>query len=204
MSRLGMVLCTALAMIIMVMSNSYAESTTDIKLAPSGTYQIDSSHTSITFKINHLGFSFYTGRFDKFESSLDLNSAAPDQSRLDVTIYPNSIDTDNAKLEEDLRGDRWFNVIKYPSATFHLTKIERTGGTTGKITGDFTLMGVTHTLVLDTVFVGTGIHPFTKKQVVGFRATGTLHRSDYKLTNMIPMVGDDVILEIETEFDKAD
>jgi len=192
------------ALALMAVSPAFAEATTDIKNAPSGTYQIDPSHTSVTFKVNHLGFSYYTGRFDKVEASLDLNSNTPEQSHLDVTLYPNSVDTDNAKLEEELRGDKWFDVIKYPVATFHATKIERTGNNTGKITGDFTLMGVTHTVVLDTLFVGTGTHPFTKKQVVGFRATAVLHRSDYRLTNLIPMVGDDVTLQIETEFNKAD
>jgi polyisoprenoid-binding protein YceI len=169
----------------------------------SGVYEMDTSHASITFKINHLGFSRYTGRFDKMEGTLNFDAATPEKSGLDVTIYPNSINTNNVKLEEELRGDPWFNVIKYPRATFHATKVERTGATTGKITGDFTLMGVTRSVTLDTVLVGNGKHPMNGKQVLGFSATGTLHRSDYKLSNFLPMVGDDVTLEIEAEFDSA-
>ena len=171
-------------------------------LPPSGAYLLDLNHASVTFKINHLGFSHFTGRFDKLEGSLNLNADDPSQSALDVTIYPNSVDTNNVKLEEELRDDKWFNVIKYPRATFHATRIERTGPTTAKITGDFTLMGQTHTVVLDTTLVGEGIHMMTKKQVAGFSATATIKRSDYGLTNLLPMVGDDVKLEIEAEFDK--
>ena len=177
------------------------------KAAPSGTYQIDPSHASVTFKINHLGFSHYTGRFNKLEGTLNFNSSAPEQSALDATIYVNSVDTNNVKLEEELRGDKWFDVIQFPRATFHATKIERTGATTGKITGDLTLKGKTHTITLDASFIGTGIHPFTKKQVIGFSATTVLHRSDYGVSNLLPMVGDDVTLQIEAEFNavgKAD
>lgn len=181
-----------------------AETGPAIASAPSGLYQIDASHASITFKILHMGFSHYTGRFDKMEATLNLDNTAPDKSELNVTIYPNSVDTNNAKLEEELREDKWFNVIKFPRATFRSTKIEVTGPTTGKITGDFTLLGVTHTLTLDTTLVGVGQNFFTKKAVVGFSATGVVHRSDYGFTNAIPMIGDDVTLGIEAEFDKAE
>lgn len=170
----------------------------------SGTYQLDPSHASITFKINHLGFSRYTGRFDKMEATLNYNAAAPEQSGLDVTVYPNSIDTNNAKLEEELRDEKWFSVIKFPRATFQSTKIERTGPTTGKLTGDFTLLGVTHTLTLDVTLVGQGIHPMNKKSVLGFSAVGSFNRSDYGFTNFLPMIGDNVTLEIEAEFDKTE
>lgn len=183
-------------------TGALAEATTDLTKAPSGVYQIDPNHASVTFKIVHMGFSRYTGRFDKLEGTLNFNSAAPEQSSLDITVYPNSVDTNNAKLEEELRGDKWLDVIKYPRSTFHVTKIERTGPTTGKITGDLTLMGTTHSLILDATLVGTGDNFFSKKPVIGVSAIGTMKRSDFGFSNMIPMVGDEVTLEIEAEFDK--
>ena len=73
---------------------------------PPGAYQLDPNHASITFKINHMGFSHYTGRFDKMEATLDFNSGAPEQSSLNVTIYPNSVNTNNAKLEEQRSARR--------------------------------------------------------------------------------------------------
>lgn len=173
-------------------------------LPPSGTYQMDPNHASVTFKINHLGFSRYTGRFDKMEATLNFNSAAPEQSSLEVTVYPNSVDTNNVKLEEELRGDKWLNVIQYPRATFRSTKIERTSPSTGKVTGEFTLLGQTHTVVLDTTLIGAGEHPMLKKPVLGFSATTVIHRSEYGFNNFLPMIGDDVSLEIEAEFDKVD
>jgi polyisoprenoid-binding protein YceI len=181
-----------------------ADAAADAKNMPAGAYQLDPAHASITFKINHLGFSHYTGRFDKMEAMLNFNNDAPEQSALNVTVYPNSIDTNNAKLEEELRGDKFFDVIKYPRATFQSTKVELTGPTTGRVTGDFTFLGVTHPLTLDVTLIGAGTHPMDNKKVVGFSATGTIHRSDFGLQNLIPMVGDDVTLEIEAEFDKVE
>jgi polyisoprenoid-binding protein YceI len=190
-------------MMTLVTAPSAGAETVDIKDMPAGAYQLDPNHTSITFKINHLGFSRYTGRFDKMEATLNFNNGAPEQSALDVTVYPNSIDTNNAKLEEELRGDKFFDVIKFPRATFQSTKIERTGPTTGKVTGDFTLLGVTHSLTLDVTLIGAGKRPMDGMQVIGFSATGTFHRSDYGLQNLLPLLGDDVTLEIESEFDKT-
>ena len=199
-------LCTALLVVLAAAPTpvARADAAPDVKEMPAGAYQIDPNHASITFKINHLGFSHYTGRFDKMEATLNFNIGALEQSALNVTIYPNSVNVNNAKLEEELRGDKFFDVIKYPRATFQSTKIERTGPTTGKVTGDFTFMGATHTVTLDTTLVGAGKRAMDGKLVIGFSATGTIRRSDYGLTNLVPMVGDDVTLEIEAEFDKAD
>jgi len=171
---------------------------------PAGTYALDPRHTCVIFKISHWGFSHFTGRFDTVEGSMGYDPAAPDQISLDVTIYPNDIDTNDKELDDDLRGSNWFDVIKFPRATFHATKIERTGDMTSKITGDFTLRGVTHTLVLDTTLIGAGTMPLTGDQVMGFSAVGTFDRSDYGMNNPEPFVGDEVTLQIDTEFDKKD
>lgn len=179
-----------------------ADVSLDPKSAPFGIYKIDPDHTSVTFKINHLGFSHFTGRFDRIEGQMSFNNSQPEQSTLDLAVYPNSINVNNAKLEEDLRGDKWFNVIKFPRATFHATHIDRTGAITGKVTGDFTLLGMKRQLTLDVTFIGTGMNSFTHQQVLGFSAIGSFDRSDYGLSNLLPMLGNEVVLEIETEFDK--
>lgn len=181
-----------------------ADANTEAKDLTSGTYLLDPNHASVTFKINHLGFSHYTGRFDKMEGTLNFNAASPEQSAVNLTVYPNSVDTNNAKLEEELRGENYLNVIKFPRATFQSTKIDRTSPTTAKVTGDFTFLGVTRQLVFDVTFVGGGQHPMLKKPVLGFSASGSFKRADYGLQNLLPMVGDDVSLQIEAEFDKND
>ncbi len=176
----------------------------EAKLPPSGTYQLDPNHASITFKVNHLGFSRYTGRFDKIEGTLNFNNAVPEQSTLDMAVYPNSINSNNIKLEEELRGDKWLNVIKFPRATFHSIQIERLGPVTAKMTGELSLMGVTRRTSFTVTLVGAGESVVSKKSVLGFSATGVIRRSDYGLDNLLPMIGDEVTLQIEAEFDRVD
>jgi len=179
-----------------------ADVSLDITTAPYGLYKIDPDHTSVSFKINHLGLSHYMGRFDRVEGYMNFNNNVPEQSNINIVVYPNSIDVNNPKLEETLRTDKWFNVIQFPQATFRSTRIDRTGAMTGKVTGDFTLLGIRRPMTLDVTFVGTGTNIFDKHQVIGFTAVGTFDRSNFGMSNLLPMLGNQVVLEIETEFDK--
>jgi polyisoprenoid-binding protein YceI len=168
---------------------------------PGGVYKLDPLHTSVTFKIDHLGFSHFTGRFDKVAGQLVLDPAAPENSTLEVAIVPGSVDTNDAELDQDLCGENWFDTLKYPQAGFKATGIRMESGH-AFIDGDFTLHGVTHHLTLDTVLVGAGDDPMTGAKVIGISAHGGFDRSAYGVPNLEPFVGDHVDLQIESEFDK--
>ena len=175
----------------------------DLAKAEGGHYTIDKSHAKIVFSINHLGFSTYYGIFNDFAGSLDLDSAAPAKSALSVTINVAGIVTTDRKLDAKLKSDAFFDVAKFPKATFKSTSIEVTGEGTGKLTGDLTLHGVTKPVTLDVTFNGSGTPPMTKIYVAGFDAVGTLKRSDFGIKNFVPLVGDDVKLLISCEFDRV-
>jgi polyisoprenoid-binding protein YceI len=172
------------------------------KNMPAGIYALDSKHSSIIFRVSHLGFSHFTGRFDKIAGTLDYKPDAPEKSSLDATINVNSIDTNDGELDETLHSENWFDTLKFPRAEFHARHIDITGPNTGKIMGDFTLHGVTHDLALDVTFVGAGTMPVLGGQVMGFTATGIVYRSAYGIDNLEPLVGDEVTLQIDAEFDK--
>jgi len=172
--------------------------------APAGTYKLDPHHTSIIFTINHLGFSSFVGRFDRMEGEYKFDGAAPEKSSLDVTVFPDSVDTNVSDLDEALQGENWFSTLKFPRATFHATHISMTGEGSATITGDFTLHGVTHVLALDVLLTGAGEMPMVGTKVMGFHATGRFKRSAYGISNLRPMVGDDVLLDINCEFDKEE
>ena len=175
----------------------------DLMKAEGGHYTIDKSHAKIVFSINHLGFSTYYGNFNDFAGSLDLDPAAPAKSALSVTINVAGIVTTNRALDKKLKSDAFFDVAKFPEATFKSTAIEVTGEGTGKLTGDLSLHGVTKPVTLDVTFNGSGTPPMTKIYVAGFDAVGTLKRSDFGIKNFVPLVGDDVKLLISCEFDRA-
>jgi len=175
---------------------------------PAGHYVLDKTHASVVAKIKHMGFSNYQFRFTKVDASFDYDPKAPEASKISVTIDPASVDTSTGadafglKFNKELAGDGWLEANKFPTATFVSTKVEPGAAQTGKVYGDFTLHGVTKPIVLDVTFngVGSGFVPGSVK--TGFSASTTIKRSEFGVSKYVPLVGDDVQLNIEVEFDK--
>lgn len=193
-------LALAAPVVTLAVSFHSAHAAAEANTAATGTYTVDPAHTSITFKVNHLGFSNFTARFDKVDGRLDYDNANVENSKVDIVIDPASIDTNVTKLDEELKADNALNVKKFPIMIFKSTKVTRTGATTGTIAGEFTMLGVTKPVNLNVTLIGAGQHPMKKTSVIGFSATGKLNRSDFGLKNWLPMVGDEVVFVIETEF----
>ncbi len=168
-----------------------------------GVYRIDQGHATIMFSLNHLGYAPYYGRFNKFDGILQVDSKTAKQSSVHVTIDPSSIDTNHAVLEEKLRGENYFNVEKFPAITFASTAIMQTGATTGRMTGDLTLLGKTLPVTLDVAWTGGGMNSFSGKYTLGFTASGAIKRSEFGMTEGVPYVGDEVTLTIAAEFNHA-
>ncbi len=173
-------------------------------LAPEakGTYTLDRSHANVLFRISHLGYSQYIGRFNTLDAKLDLDTQDLTRSQLTATITPASVDVNNPELQDKLRGADFFNVTQYPEIRFVSRKVVRTGRNTGVITGDLTLLDVTRPLTLNVTFNNGGMNPYASVYTLGFSATGTLKRSEWGMKAFIPQVGDDVTITIEAEFHK--
>ena len=153
-------------------------------------YDLDPNHTRIDFSWTHFGFSHPMGRFDP---------ADPTKSSVTVTIPIDSIDTGVAKLDAHLKTDEFFDVAKYPTATFKSTRVERSGEHGLKVTGDLTLHGVTKPVVLDVTVNKVGRHPMAGRDAAGFDASATIKRSDFGISNYVPNVSDEIRLSISTE-----
>lgn len=195
---------TALAMLSTsaFAAGEWAPPSTALDTVPSGIYTLDKSHASITFTIKHLGFSNYTARFDGIDAKLDFDAKDVTNSKLEVTIDTGSTSVNNAKMEEKWDSDTFFNIAKFPTATFKATKIEKTSATQGIITGDFTMLGVTKPVTLRTTFNGAGFNAYAGANVLGFSAIGKLNRSDFGMKEYLPAVSDEVKFYIEVEFNQ--
>jgi polyisoprenoid-binding protein YceI len=169
-----------------------------------GTYRLDKSHANIIFKLSHLGYSDYIGRFNDFDATLTLDAAKPATSKVEATIKPKSVDTNNETLEGKLKGEHYFNADQFPEIKFVSTTLKQTGVNKGVMMGDLTLLGVSKPVSLDVTFVGAGQNPYASVYTVGFRATGTIKRSDWGMKTLVPQVGDEVQLLIEAEFHKVE
>lgn len=162
-------------------------------------FTFDKAHTQIFFSVSHLGFSYSTGKFTDFDGSFTFDEEKPESSKVDVTIDTNSLTMDDEAWEKHLKNEDFFNVEKFPAMTFKSSQIEKTGDKTGRLTGDLTLLGVTKPVTLDVIFNKGGIHPYSKKYVAGFSATGKLNRSEFGMEYGLPGIGDEVNITIEVE-----
>jgi polyisoprenoid-binding protein YceI len=162
-------------------------------------YEFDKDHTTILFHVNHIGFSDMIGKFSAFNGSFDFDPAAPEKSKIDVTIDPAGIRTSSTKLDSELQNDKFFNTAKFPSIHFVSVSVTKTGDNTGDVIGNVTLLGVTKPVTLHVHFNKGDYHPMTKMFTAGFSADASFKRSDFGMNAFIPMVGDDVRIEIQTE-----
>ena len=162
-------------------------------------YELDPAHTSVIVTWTHFGFSHPTADIPDTKGTLVFDSENPTASRVDITLPITHIDSHVAALTKEFKGAEYFDTAKYPTATFHSTKVVAKGNNTFDVEGNLTLKGITKPVTLHATLNKQGEHPMVKKQAIGFDATGTIKRSDFKLDKYVPAVGDDVTLTISTE-----
>jgi len=163
-------------------------------------YQLDPTHTSVTATWNHFGFSNPTASFSDVSGSLSFDDKNPEKSSVSVSIPVKTVDTRVPALTEEFLNEAdYFDVAKYPTATFRSTKVTAKGANQYDVTGELTIKGVTKPVVLHAVLNKQGEHPMTKKPAIGFNASTVIKRTDFNMGKYAPYVSDEVTLTITTE-----
>ena len=168
-----------------------------------GAYKIEPTHTRVLFSVSHMGFTTWYGDFSDASGALVLDPMHPDSSRLDVTIPMSSISTTNAKLDGELKSADWFDVARFPTASFRSTSVRVVGQGQADVTGELTLHGVTRAETLRVSFNGAGQNPLDHAYTAGFEVRGQIKRSEFGVSKYVPLVGDTVDLIISAAFEKA-
>ena len=182
-------------------------STIAITPIPTGTWTVDASHSSVEFRVKHLGISTVRGSFREFAGSLEIGEDIT-ASKITGTINPASIDTGEPKRDEHLRSADFFDVDDNPEITFESTSIEPVGDGEFRVTGNLTLHGVTGEITLDAEVTGTEQDPWGNTRV-GLEAQGELNRGEYgmkfnqALGSGNVMVSDKVRITVEVSAVKA-
>jgi len=144
-------------------------------------YEIDASHSTVGFKIRHLAISSVPGRFGDFLGTIEFDPKNIDKSHTEASIAIKSINTDNKKRDDHLKGADFFDEAKHPAISFKTTKVEPVSESTFKATGDLMMHGVTKPVTLDVEYTGSATDPWGNKRV-GFAATTSLSRKDFGIT----------------------
>jgi len=154
--------------------------------AMSADYVIDSkgAHASIQFRVKHLGYSWLTGRFNKFDGQFSYDPEAPENTTIEVNIDPASIDSNHAERDKHLRGKDFLHVRKYRTSKFVSTGLAVMSDGKMVLTGDFTLHGHTHSIQLQITEIGEGKDPWGGYRQ-GFTGSTVINTSDYGMKSML-------------------
>lgn len=167
-----------------------------------GDYKIDPQHTTVLFKINHMGMSTFVGRFNKVDASLLFDPKHIENAKLSAIISIESLDVNNKSLEDDLRGSSWFDAKKFPQAFFVTTSVQAIDAKRARFIGDLTLHGITSPIALDVTFNGGGDNILTGRYTLGFSAVSSIKRSVFGMDYLVPAIADTVDIEVFAEFQK--
>lgn len=166
--------------------------------ANTSTWISDPAHSEVDFVVTHLGISNVHGRFGKVAATIVYDEADVTRSSVTATIDISTVDTSEDARNNHLKTPAFFDVVKFPTATFASTSVAKSGdGLT--VNGNLTLHGVTKPVVLKVEGPTGPVQGMDHKQHAGFSATTTINRMDFGIGPSFPgsTVGDEVKLSID-------
>lgn len=162
-------------------------------------WEIDPSHTHVSFQVGHLGLTHTPGIFRKIEGQVTYDDKNVEASNVTLSIDTASIDTVNLPRDGDLRGEAWFDAEKNPKITFASTSVRRVDDKNYVISGKLTVRGKTLPVDFNTVLTNRAVNPFLKVPMVGFVGSARIKRSDFGMTQYPAVIADEVDLKIALE-----
>ncbi len=173
-------------------------------IASAQTYNVEPGHTYPSFEADHMGLSFWRGKFTKTSGKVVLDRGSRTGGSIDILIDASTVDFGHQKMNEKARGDEMFNVAKFPTITYKSTALKFDGDKLVGVDGEMTLLGVTKPMPLKITHFKCVMHPLLKREVCGADAHGSFDRSDYGMNIGLPRFSPEFKLAIQVEAVKAD
>ncbi|MEX1358356.1 MAG: YceI family protein [Gaiellaceae bacterium] len=162
---------------------------TTVTALPVGTFNVDPAHSSIGFEVKHLGIATVRGRFRVVSGTL----TGGDEPRLEGIVDLTSATTDDEQRDGHLASPDFFDVERFPQATFSSTSFEQLGDGTVRVAGDLTLKGVTKEIELTGSVAGPATDPWGNERV-GLELAGVIDRNDFGVKWNAPLPGGGYLL----------
>ncbi len=171
-------------------------------VAEAKTYTIDSVHSTVIFSTMHMETARFYGRFNDFSGTITFDEAAPEKSKVEISIKTTTVDTANKGRDDHLRGADFFDVQQFPAATFNSTSVKKAEGKNWAVTGTLTFHGVKKEITLQLEKTGAG-KGRKGESLIGFHGTFSIQRGDFGIEYGKGMLGEqvDLILSIEAAAD---
>ncbi len=166
--------------------------------AAAAPYSIDDDHSAVIFKASHLGVSYTYGRFNEISGGFSWDRSTPTALSLSLVIQADSVDTDQDKRDQHLRGPDFFDAAQHPEITFVSASVSDKSGGVYAVTGTLTLHGVSREITVDLKTTGEGSDPWGGHRA-GFHTTVSIERADFGMTEMTDSIPGPIELTISLE-----
>jgi polyisoprenoid-binding protein YceI len=171
------------------------------------TWNIDSTHSEVQFKVKHMMISTVTGQFNSFSSSLQTEDDDFTNGNIDFSADVNSISTNNEQRDGHLKSGDFFDAANHPTISFKGTKLSKISDEDYSLEGELSMRGVSKQVTLKVAFGGIATDPWGMVRA-GFTIEGKINRKDFGVNfsavteagNIV--VSDEVRLHINAEYVK--
>jgi polyisoprenoid-binding protein YceI len=164
------------------------------RVSAAAVYDLDAGATRVGFDIQRFGMRWVTAHFRQFQGDFVFDRAGS-ASRVDVTVQTESIDCGDSRWNPNMRSPEWLDVQQYPLMTYRSRHVEFQGADRAEASGELTLHGITHPVVLAVTQLQCPDDPQSTR-VCSFVAQAHVKRSDYGLPHGFWTGGDQVDITI--------
>ncbi|MCS7033797.1 MAG: YceI family protein [Phycisphaerae bacterium] len=164
-------------------------------------FKLDPVHSSLLFRVKHLGVSYTWGSINQPEGTIVWDSADPTRSSFHVTANAANIDTANAKRDQHLKSPDFFDAKQFPTLSFKSTSVKALEGNKYEVSGELTIRGQTRPVSVVLEHVGTVTNERGTK--TGFDGSFTINRHDFGVSYGAGSIGDEVTIIVAIEADKV-
>jgi len=168
---------------------------------------IDPTHSEIGFKVKHMMFTNVSGKFEKFDATIEAEGDDFENAKIEFSGAIDSVSTGNADRDGHLLSADFFDAAQYPTITFKATSFKKIDEGDYELTGNLSLHGQTKSVKLAAEYSGQMKDPWGNTKA-GFALTGKINRKDWGLnwnsaleTGGV-LVSEEVRLAIELQFIK--
>lgn len=167
---------------------------------PDGFYNLDPRQAHLFFSFNHLGFSDTPVKVERLSGTVRWNKDAPESSAIQIDMDVSSLRSGVTVLDEALRGPEFFDFLNHPRMRFSSTSLSISKWGDLTFNGDLEIMGISQPVSLKANITQVGPNPLTQRLTVGISARGEVNRSDWGMTDYLPIIDDSIKIKFEGEF----
>jgi len=162
------------------------------------TYRLDPAHTSVVFRVKHLGVAQFYGSFNGATGTFQFDESSPSKNTIELEVKAANVNTGIDKRDNHLKSPDFFNAGEHPVISFKSKSVMQSDNGTYKVSGDLNILGKTSPITVEAKETGSGKDPWGKYRK-GFETSFTVKRSEFGMNYMLGGLSDEVLVIVSVE-----